>query len=170
MPCRVVATGVTTQLDAAPKPGGRSAPAPREQRRVYFETGPGWIACPVYWRGDQVPGTVVQGPAIVEQLDATIREIRTLIFNVESRGERSIRGSVLDLARESGSALGFVPAVVFRGPVDSVIPRAVAEQMLDMLDGKRPPRLINPEVWPAYAKRFEAVMGTRAQPEVVDTD
>ncbi len=37
--------------------------------------------------------------------------------------------------------------------------RIAAEQMLDVLDGKRPPRLINPEVWPAYAKRFERVFG-----------
>src|ERR1700709_1126669 len=29
--------------------------------------------------------------------------------------------------------------------------RIAAQQMLDTLDGKRPPRLINPEAWPAYA-------------------
>lgn len=37
--------------------------------------------------------------------------------------------------------------------------RIAAEQMLDALDGKRPPRLINPEVWPAYVKRFERAFG-----------
>ena len=37
--------------------------------------------------------------------------------------------------------------------------RIAAEQMLDALDGKRPPRLINPEVWPAYVKRFEQTFG-----------
>ena len=37
--------------------------------------------------------------------------------------------------------------------------RIAAEQMLDALDGKRPPRMINPEVWPAYAKRFERAFG-----------
>src|SRR5665213_1135751 len=37
--------------------------------------------------------------------------------------------------------------------------RIAAEQMLDMLDGKRPPRLINPEVWPVYVKRFEKAFG-----------
>ena len=37
--------------------------------------------------------------------------------------------------------------------------RIAAEQMLDALDGKRPPRLINPEVWPAYSKRFERAFG-----------
>lgn len=34
-----------------------------------------------------------------------------------------------------------------------------AEQLLDVLDGKRPPRLLNPEVWPVYARRFERIMG-----------
>jgi D-3-phosphoglycerate dehydrogenase len=37
--------------------------------------------------------------------------------------------------------------------------RIAAEQMLGTLDGKRPPRLINPEAWPAYAKRFEKAFG-----------
>jgi D-3-phosphoglycerate dehydrogenase len=34
-----------------------------------------------------------------------------------------------------------------------------AEQMLDALDGKSVPRIINPQVWPAYAKRFERTFG-----------
>jgi len=37
--------------------------------------------------------------------------------------------------------------------------RIAAEQMLDALDGKRPPRVINPEVWPDYARRFERTFG-----------
>jgi D-3-phosphoglycerate dehydrogenase / 2-oxoglutarate reductase len=37
--------------------------------------------------------------------------------------------------------------------------RIAAEQMLGALDGKRPPRLINPEVWPVYVKRFEKAFG-----------
>ena len=39
------------------------------------------------------------------------------------------------------------------------IARIAAEQMIDILDGKRPPRLINPEVWPAYRERFNAILG-----------
>ncbi len=38
-----------------------------------------------------------------------------------------------------------------------------AEQIVGALKGGRPPRLINPEVWPAYAKRFEAVLGMPVQ-------
>jgi D-3-phosphoglycerate dehydrogenase len=37
--------------------------------------------------------------------------------------------------------------------------RIAAEQVLQALDGKRPPRLINPEVWPAYVRRFEQAFG-----------
>ncbi len=34
-----------------------------------------------------------------------------------------------------------------------------AEQMLDALDGKPVPRIVNPQVWPDYAKRFEKTFG-----------
>jgi D-3-phosphoglycerate dehydrogenase / 2-oxoglutarate reductase len=37
--------------------------------------------------------------------------------------------------------------------------RIAAEQMLDTLDGKRPPRIINPEVWPRYQERFVRTFG-----------
>jgi D-3-phosphoglycerate dehydrogenase len=37
-----------------------------------------------------------------------------------------------------------------------------AEQVVDILRGKRPPRLINPEAWPAFAARFKKVFGQDA--------
>ena len=37
--------------------------------------------------------------------------------------------------------------------------RIAAEQMLACLDGKRPPRLINPAAWPLYVQRFERAFG-----------
>jgi D-3-phosphoglycerate dehydrogenase len=37
--------------------------------------------------------------------------------------------------------------------------RIAAEQLLDALDGKRPPRIVNPEVWPYYAERFRQAFG-----------
>src|SRR6266849_625824 len=37
--------------------------------------------------------------------------------------------------------------------------RIAAEQILDALDGMRPPRIINPEVWPRYIRRFERAFG-----------
>ena len=37
--------------------------------------------------------------------------------------------------------------------------RIAAEQILQALDGARPPRVVNPEVWPHYAERFERILG-----------
>ena len=38
-----------------------------------------------------------------------------------------------------------------------------AEQWIAILRGKRPPRLVNPEVWPAYQDRFEHILGHRPE-------
>lgn len=43
------------------------------------------------------------------------------------------------------------------------IARIAAEQLLGMLDGQRPPRLLNPEVWPTYCERFQRILGVRPQ-------
>ena len=37
--------------------------------------------------------------------------------------------------------------------------KIAAEQILAALDGQRPTRIVNPEVWPAYARRFERTFG-----------
>jgi len=41
--------------------------------------------------------------------------------------------------------------------------RIAAEQLIMALDGKRPPRIVNPQAWPAYARRFEQAFGIRPQ-------
>ncbi len=38
-----------------------------------------------------------------------------------------------------------------------------AEQIVGILKGGRPPRLVNPEAWPRYASRFEAILGRPVQ-------
>jgi D-3-phosphoglycerate dehydrogenase len=43
------------------------------------------------------------------------------------------------------------------------IARATAEQWLDIFAGKVPPRLLNPDAWPAYADRFAARFGARPE-------
>ena len=40
---------------------------------------------------------------------------------------------------------------------------ATAEQWLTIFAGKVPPRLVNPEAWPAYADRFDARFGVRPE-------
>lgn len=41
--------------------------------------------------------------------------------------------------------------------------QGAATQWVQILNGERPPRLVNPEVWPHYAERFEAIMGHPVQ-------
>jgi D-3-phosphoglycerate dehydrogenase / 2-oxoglutarate reductase len=43
------------------------------------------------------------------------------------------------------------------------IAKIAAEQMLDILDGKKPGRLLNPEVWGAYCERFARILGFRPE-------
>jgi D-3-phosphoglycerate dehydrogenase len=45
-----------------------------------------------------------------------------------------------------------------------------AEQIVGLLKGGRAPRLVNPEAWPAYARRFEAILGTPVQVSTIDPD
>ena len=35
-----------------------------------------------------------------------------------------------------------------------------AEQLIGLLKGEYPPRLLNPEVWPAYSERFKKILGS----------
>jgi D-3-phosphoglycerate dehydrogenase len=39
------------------------------------------------------------------------------------------------------------------------IAKIAAEQIREVLKGHRPPRLVNPEVWPVYVQRFESFLG-----------
>jgi len=38
-----------------------------------------------------------------------------------------------------------------------------AEQLMQIFHGKRPPRLVNPEVWDVYTQRFERIFGLRPE-------
>ncbi|HVT64188.1 MAG TPA: GAF domain-containing protein [Mycobacteriales bacterium] len=72
----------------------------------------------------------------VVDLDATIREIRSTIFALQSPAPvagQGVREAAMTLAHSYHEALGFEPSVTFVGPVDTVIPQPVAEQMLAVL-------------------------------------
>jgi PAS domain S-box-containing protein len=68
----------------------------------------------------------------VEDLDTTIREIRSTIFALETpvTAASGVRSEVLKLAGEATEALGFEPTVRFDGPVDASVPDAVVPHLL----------------------------------------
>jgi nitrate/nitrite-specific signal transduction histidine kinase len=71
----------------------------------------------------------------VEDLDVTVKHIRTVIFDLEATAGRGVglRDRVVALARESRAALGFLPEVLFSGPVDTLVPDDIGRDMLPTL-------------------------------------
>ena len=71
----------------------------------------------------------------IDDLDDTIRQIRTSIFALEPLpvGRRSPRTRVLELCAESVRSLGFEPSVAVSGPIDTEVSEHVAGHMLAVL-------------------------------------
>lgn len=66
----------------------------------------------------------------IDELDATIREIRATIFSLENQHPTGLRVAVGETVADMVASLGFTPTVHFEGPVDTAIPPAVAEQLI----------------------------------------
>ena len=52
--------------------GDGGAPVEKGRRQVCFESADGYVDTPVLWRADLSPGTVVTGPAIIEEFGSTV--------------------------------------------------------------------------------------------------
>jgi signal transduction histidine kinase len=69
----------------------------------------------------------------VDDLDATIKDIRRSIFALSTVDATDIRSMTLDLVERATSSLGFRPDVRFVGPVNSSVTPAVATQLTAVL-------------------------------------
>ena len=72
----------------------------------------------------------------VDDLDATIKEIRTTIFALQAPAPHAgegVRAAVLQAARSATTTLGFEPQIDFIGAVDTLVPPPVGEQLLAVL-------------------------------------
>lgn len=87
-------------------------------------------------RSMEPPETVTRVRRAVDDLDETIKEIRTTIFALQApapvAGE-GLRAAVLQATRRAGESLGFEPEVRFDGAVDTLVPAHVGEQLLAVL-------------------------------------
>ena len=68
----------------------------------------------------------------VEDLDVTVKHIRTVIFGLETTSTRGdgLRHKTMTLTREASGALGFLPEVTFEGPIDTVVPDDLCREVL----------------------------------------
>jgi len=80
----------------------------------------------------EVTGRIQQA---VDDLDVTVRHIRSVIFELQPLdvAGRAVRRDVLTVVGEQGRALGFDPVVRFDGPVDAAVDDHVAEHLLNVV-------------------------------------
>lgn len=74
------------------------------------------------------PGTASDRlSAQVDEIDATIRQIRTTIFGLNDRRQRAggLRSQILTAASAATAALSAQPEVTFRGPLDVLVPESI---------------------------------------------
>jgi signal transduction histidine kinase len=69
----------------------------------------------------------------VADLDVTIRDIRSTIFELQHSLDQSLRADVRGVVKEYVPVLGYSPLVRTDGPVDTAVPRSVAEHLLAVL-------------------------------------
>ena len=72
----------------------------------------------------------------VDALDETIRDIRSAIFALQSRGGTGlpgVRGRILGVVEEMTDSLGFAPGLRMGGQLDREVPEDTAQQMLTAL-------------------------------------
>ena len=70
---------------------------------------------------------------VVRDLDVTIRDIRSTIFELEQGRESSLRAGVAALVREYEAALGFLPSLRTWGPLNSLVGGSLADQAMVVL-------------------------------------
>lgn len=71
----------------------------------------------------------------VDDLDETIRQVRTAIFGLRNRDKvaESLKSAVIELVDSSGRMLGFRPELSMDGPIDTRLSPSMGEQLLPTL-------------------------------------
>jgi len=67
----LTAIGTTPKAEFARSEAKSETAVPRTKRPVHFDTAPAAIETPIYWRPELMVGSVLEGPAVIEQLDTT---------------------------------------------------------------------------------------------------
>jgi len=83
-------------------------------------------------RSDLPPAVTERLHRAVDDLDETVRQVRSSIFELEERRipGRSLRQEALAVCAEAGRGLGFEPIVRLEGPVDTGVDPALADHVL----------------------------------------
>jgi len=81
----------------------------------------------------------IQVSRAVDELDETIKEIRTTIFGLQGPvgadgdGQATLRSRMVAVGDQAVPALGFVPSLRFDGLIDTTVPDRLADQVVAVL-------------------------------------
>ncbi len=67
----LTAIGTTPKAELARGDAIHRAVAPRTKRPVHFDNAEGALETPIFWRPELTVGSLIEGPAVIEQLDTT---------------------------------------------------------------------------------------------------
>jgi signal transduction histidine kinase len=95
-----------------------------------FATGMQLQAAAMRAVSDDVRGRVERS---VAELDATIRDVRATIFELQTPAADSLRNELRSLVREYGRVLRFTPELRVKGPIDTAATEAMRESLLKVL-------------------------------------
>ncbi|QYG93505.1 GAF domain-containing sensor histidine kinase [Iamia sp. SCSIO 61187] len=86
-------------------------------------------------RSDLPPAITERLHRAVDDLDETVRQVRSSIFELEERRlpGRSLRQEILAVCADAGRGLGYEPVVRFAGPVDSGVEPGIADHLLAVI-------------------------------------
>ncbi|UDY22974.1 GAF domain-containing protein [Nocardioides sp. Kera G14] len=94
----------------------------------------------IFATGLRLQGVALKAPEIAEQvaaavdeLDQTIRDIRSTIFELEHRGGSSLRKEIREVLRTYIGILGFTPTVRITGPLDTAVPGPIREHLVAVM-------------------------------------
>lgn len=71
--------------------------------------------------------------AAVDDLDATIRDIRSAIFELRTPMSSELRGEIRELVAAAAEQLGYRPDLELAGPIDSAVPGEIRADLLAVL-------------------------------------
>ena len=79
------------------------------------------------------PGVQHRIDQAIADLDSTIRDIRSTVFQLQPNVSAGIRDSLHALLAEYAGALGFTPELRTTGPLDTPVPRTISDELLAVL-------------------------------------
>jgi signal transduction histidine kinase len=83
--------------------------------------------------GDRSDGEAARVSKAIDEIDATIKEIRTSIFSLSAPPSSGVRTEIVNLVDDIAERSELEPHVVFEGPIDAGLPEGMTNDVLAVL-------------------------------------